>query len=81
MVDIVRGVAIFDTAFPDAFAINRTPTLVAGGFGALGLPIDSRLGVFVAGNLVAVAGKGDTFLFGGAQRLKILLLVDGESRL
>lgn len=44
-------------------------------------PIDSRLGVFTADNFGADVGNGDTFLFGGVHRLKILLLDEGESRL
>lgn len=68
-VDIVR------LALPGVFAINFPI-----GFD---IPIDSRLGVFIAANFVAlVGGNGDTFLLGGDHRLKIdVLLVDGESRL
>lgn len=36
---------------------------------------------FNVDTFAAVVGNGETFLFGGDQRLKILLLVDGESRL
>lgn len=43
-------------------------------------PIDSRLDVLAEDNFGADVGNGETFLFGGDHRLKILLLDDGESR-
>lgn len=78
-------VPIFDTLFGIVlilFVANFTPALPIGfGMTAGAAPIDSRPpGFIVFDTLAAVAGSGETFLFGGDHRLKMLLLVDGESR-
>lgn len=73
---MVRCVTIFD-ALPGEFVINFMPILPAG-FAA----IDSQFSIFVVDvNFVVIVCCGEIFLFGGVHRLKIHLLVDGESKL
>lgn len=74
---VVRIVPILDTfagALVTLFAVILIPALLAMGF-------DIAVAVFIVVTLAAAAGNGETFLFGGVHRLKMLLLVDGESRL
>lgn len=79
---------ILDTLFGmmlRLFVAAFAPALPIIGFdiavGAAAEPVASRPTGFNVDTFAAVAGNGETFLFGGDQRLKILLLVDGESRL
>lgn len=76
---------IFDTLFGillRLFVVTFTPALFNGfDIAVAAEPIDSRPAGFNVDTFAAAVGNGETFLFGGDQRLKILLLVDGVSRL